>query len=156
MGLQSNIYIFLALCVALYPFQSPAMNGEFSVYCTSNMDGTGRCKRIDNDDFINCIIIPGGVIACRDKAAARYECVQYGAISANQTQFACIPDTKKPGNNKDLDQNSIRQDNSSQSPTTDPLQQNKITAPQTTIDSVLRNKPKTKPTINDKEFIDAF
>ena len=62
---------------------------EFSVFCSSNMDGTGRCTRDDTDESLSCLVIPGGVIACRDKQKIRYECVQYGAILAHQTQFSC-------------------------------------------------------------------
>jgi len=37
-------------------------------------------------------MIPGQVIACRDAKKVNYECVQYGAVVAMQTQFVCIPD----------------------------------------------------------------
>ncbi len=62
---------------------------EFSIYCSSNMDGTGKCRRSDTDEALTCLIIPGSVIACRDKQKLRYDCVQYGAILAHQTQFSC-------------------------------------------------------------------
>lgn len=69
-----------------------ASQSEFSIYCSSNMDGTGKCSRVDSGEAINCIIIPGNIIACRDKRRSKYECVQYGAILAFQTQFFCLPD----------------------------------------------------------------
>ena len=67
-----------------------ASQAEFSIYCNSNMDGTGKCNRVDNSETINCIMIPGQIIACRDKNNRRYHCVQYGAIVAWQTQFSCL------------------------------------------------------------------
>lgn len=83
--------------LALQPSSSRAQGlppGQFSIYCTSNLDGTGRCKRDDSGERIGCIMIPGGVIACRDKAKRKYECVQYGAVVlGSQSQFVCLPDS---------------------------------------------------------------
>lgn len=76
---------------------------EFSVYCSSNMDGTGKCRRVDRDESLSCVLIPGAVIACRDKARRKYECVQYGAILANQTQFSCLPDRDNSVNDQIFD-----------------------------------------------------
>lgn len=76
---------------------------EFSIYCSSNMDGTGKCRRVDRDESLSCVIIPGAVIACRDKARRKYECVQYGAILANQTQFSCLPDRDNSVNDQIFD-----------------------------------------------------
>jgi len=73
---------------------------EFSIYCSSNMDGTGKCRKVDSDEVLNCLIIPGGVVACRDIAKQMYECVQYGAITANQTQFACVADADNSVNDQ--------------------------------------------------------
>lgn len=56
------------------------------------MDGTGKCRRIDSGESLTCVMIPGGIIACKDLFKAKYECVQYGAVAANQTQFVCEPD----------------------------------------------------------------
>ena len=69
-------------------------NTGFSVYCTSNMDGTGKCTREDNGSSINCLIIPGGVIACRDFKKRKYSCVQYGLIVSSQSEFFCEIDNK--------------------------------------------------------------
>lgn len=69
----------------------------FSIYCNSNLDGTGRCVRDLDSERITCQIIPGAVISCSDKAKQIYECVQYGSIVANltQTQFACKSESKR-------------------------------------------------------------
>jgi hypothetical protein len=53
------------------------------------MDGTGKCIRADNGLSINCLIIPGGVIACRDSEKRKYSCVQYGLIVSSQSEFFC-------------------------------------------------------------------
>lgn len=73
---------------------------EFSIYCSSNMDGTGKCRKAGSDEVINCLIIPGGVVACKGTDKKKYECVQYGAIAANQTQFACVDDTDNSVNDQ--------------------------------------------------------
>lgn len=66
---------------------------SFGIYCTSNQDGTGKCIRDDANEPLSCILIPGQVIACRDKNKIRYECVQYGAVVSQQTQFICNQDS---------------------------------------------------------------
>lgn len=77
---------------ALADDSQPAyLANSFSVYCTSNFDGTGKCRRVDLDMALDCIIIPGQVIACRDNQKHKYQCVQYGAVSSYQTQFHCQP-----------------------------------------------------------------
>ena len=61
---------------------------DFLVYCSSNMDGTGNCVRDDNSETLACVLIPGGIIDCRDQQQLRYQCVQFGFSSANNTQLA--------------------------------------------------------------------
>ena len=87
-----------ALALAWVTILSPCSQGwaqqsEFSVYCNSNMDGTGDCSRNDNNELLACIVIPGGIIECKDKQKLRYECVNYGVTTANSTQFSfsCTP-----------------------------------------------------------------
>ncbi len=76
---------------------------ELSIYCVSNMDGTGKCQRADTDEAFDCLMIPGSVIACRDKQKVRYECVQYGSIVANQSEFSCTPHVSSRINDKLFD-----------------------------------------------------
>jgi len=73
------------------------LTSSFSIYCSSNLDGTGRCVRDSDSDPITCVMIPGAVITCRDKARRIYECVQYGSIVASQTQtqFVCKPHARQ-------------------------------------------------------------
>jgi hypothetical protein len=80
---------------AIFAFSSchsvRAKEPSFSVYCVSNMDGTGHCRRDDNNELITCVAIPGGVIQCFDKKSRLYECVNYGITAAadSQLSFAC-------------------------------------------------------------------
>ena len=63
-------------------------SAEFSVYCSSNMDGTGICTKEGTTETIECIILQGSIIGCRDKTS-QFKCVQFGQIIANQAQFSC-------------------------------------------------------------------
>lgn len=73
-------------------FIAHASDQSFSVFCTSNFDSTGKCVD-ENNGELECIIVPGGIIACKNAKKEIYECVQYGSIIANQSQFACELDT---------------------------------------------------------------
>ena len=57
-------------------------------------------------------MLPGGIIECRDSKDRDYECVQFGAIVANQSEFYCIPDAQgaKDGRATPLDLDSIPSD----------------------------------------------
>lgn len=160
------VVAILTLCFPVFSYTVPP---EFSIYCTSNLDGTGRCKRVDNGEGINCIIVPGSVIACRDKDKLKYQCVQYGAVSANQTQFACVPGTSNTINDEEFEKTdqldegpsqSSKVEKSTPSPTfvnTDKFtgmspQKNKMDNP--FIDfPIFDNSPTT---LNEREFKDAF
>ena len=61
---------------------------EFSVYCSSNMDGTGMCTRQDSSQSLECMILQGSIIGCRD-SNQKFRCIQYGNVIANQAQFSC-------------------------------------------------------------------
>jgi hypothetical protein len=52
---------------------------QFSIYCTDNLDGTGRCRRTDNNDMIGCLMIPGQTIACRSRQNDFYSCIFYAS-----------------------------------------------------------------------------
>lgn len=138
----------------------------FSIYCTSNLDGTGKCRTEDGDDAINCLIIPGGIIACKDAKKKKYECVQYGSITAKQTQFACEPDSdnsvsdelfEKSESETPTSPSSKEKAPASQdpSPTAHPTQQPEtVTSPQPMLPNPFQTTP--KPNINDNEFKTVF
>lgn len=62
---------------------------EFNVYCTSNLDSTGICVDESSKKSLNCIIIPGQIIECKDQASNEYECILIAQVTATQAQFSC-------------------------------------------------------------------
>lgn len=68
--------------------QLPSSSG-FNIYCTSNLDGTGACNRVDNNQSIDCLVIPGGVIDCKQPGETPIQCVLYSSILDSQAYFYC-------------------------------------------------------------------
>lgn len=138
----------------------------FSIYCTSNLDGTGKCRKEDGDDAVNCLSIPGGVIACKDANKKKYECVQYGSITAKQTQFACEPDTDNSVSDELFEKSELKipaePDADQEVPTssdsvpkaakTEQPKNNQLSEPE--LINPFQITP--KPEINDNEFQEAF
>lgn len=90
--LQGAIFCVTILCIYSSASRINAESTRFSVYCTGNFDSTGECLQ-EGGAELECIVVPGSIIACKDKSASIYECVQYGAIQNNQSQFICEPDS---------------------------------------------------------------
>ena len=63
-------------------------SSNFSVYCSSNMDGTGICTKEGTTESLECIVLQGSIIGCKD-STNKFRCVQFGQIIANQAQFSC-------------------------------------------------------------------
>ena len=80
-------------------------NSGFNIYCTSNQDGTGACNRTDNNLPIACLIIPGGVINCKEDQQASIQCVLYSSALNSQAYYYCTRRTD-PG----IRNNRIRDD----------------------------------------------
>jgi hypothetical protein len=80
----------------------------FSIYCNSNMDGTGKCSRTDNGNPLTCIMIPGQIIDCSDQSKGEFDCVQYGAVMPLQTQFFCLPDKGKSSDDAFVDDGDVK------------------------------------------------
>lgn len=134
------------ICVTILCISSPAsrINAEstrFSVYCTGNFDSTGECLQ-EGGAELECIIVPGSVIACQDKSASIYECVQYGAIQNNQSQFICEPDS-----DNSINSNLFKKTRAQTNGNGFPQRQNKKTNP---------NQTDFNSTDNSGEFINAF
>ena len=72
--------------------QLPGSSG-FSIYCTSNLDSTGACNRVDNNQPVACLIVPGDVINCKQKNEPLIECVIYSGIINTQAYFYCTHST---------------------------------------------------------------
>ena len=82
------VAITLGLQILVVHQQPAPASSEFSVYCSSNMDGTGICTKEGTSESLTCVILQGSIIGC-ENSNRRYRCVQYGQIIANQTQFSC-------------------------------------------------------------------
>ena len=83
-------------------------SSEFSVYCSSNMDGTGVCTTEDSREPIECLLLQGSIIGCK-KNMDRFRCIQYGKIIANQSQFSCKKTDAEAKSIVDQSANSTRQ-----------------------------------------------
>lgn len=95
----------------------------FSIYCTSNLDSTGACNRVDNDQPIACVVVPGGVISCKEKNQPPIQCVLYSAPLDTQAYFYCTRRTD-PG----IRNNRINPDRFS-SPSKSPFNENESPLP---------------------------
>jgi hypothetical protein len=62
-----------------------------NIYCTSNQDGTGECINSDDNSIVDCTLIPGQVITCRDSQNQRLSCINYGSNQSSQGYFQCSP-----------------------------------------------------------------
>lgn len=77
----------------------------FSIYCLSNLDGTGSCMRVDNNEAVPCTIVPGGIISCSQNAMDPIQCVSYGSSSDTQSYFYCTRRTDPGIKNNRLNTN---------------------------------------------------
>jgi hypothetical protein len=138
------------LLILSVDLQSAKSQIVFSIYCSSNMDGTGKCRKVDGDDEISCIIIPGGVVACKDTEKKKYECVQYGAITANQTQFACEVDADNSVNDQLFEANMPKTEDRTSIPSVEELPP----ASEQSMPNPFQSGP--SPDINDNDFPSVF
>ena len=143
----------LLLLAATEP-RAAKSQSEFSIYCSSNMDGTGKCRKVESDEVVNCIIIPGGVVACKDTEQKKYECVQYGAITANQTQFACVLDTDNSVNDQLFEDSAPKPPDSKSEPSQPEKPSEQEPTPEPTIPNPFQTGP--SPDINDNDFPAVF
>ena len=153
-------------------------NNQFSIYCTSNFDYTGECLS-ETGSSIDCVTVPGGIIACRDKDLQVFECVQYGAIINFQSEFLCEPDIDSSVNakvfeasdigiNSSIDQNPIQIDlDQKPEPASSKTQTNPQDSRQIKVEDSVKNSPanifqealidsRFKDTDNSNEFINSF
>ena len=64
---------------------------SFTVFCTGNQDTTGVCYDESNPDDqkkLDCIMVPGNIIECKNEAKEKVECILITATSA-QAEFSC-------------------------------------------------------------------
>lgn len=141
-----SIFHMIAAAPIYLLSQLPGSSG-FNIYCTSNLDGTGACNRVDNDKPVDCLVIPGGVIDCKQPGEEPIQCVLYSSVLNSQAYFYCTRRTD-PGvrNNKikidRFDQNSIpspQPSTSNSSPLSDSLLPPVLQAPSNVINTPLNN-----------------
>ena len=75
---------------------SQAADDSFTVFCTGNHDSTGSCLEVSNSEEhkkLNCIMVPGNIIDCKNEANERIECILIAATSA-QAEFSCNKNTE--------------------------------------------------------------
>ena len=76
---------------------SPAADDSFTVFCTGNHDSTGSCLEVSKTEEhkeLNCIMVPGNIIDCKNDAKERIECILMAATSA-QAEFSCSKNTER-------------------------------------------------------------
>ena len=90
MKINAGLLIALSSLLPVFAFDHLATSAfsDFSVYCSSNMDGTGVCTKEGTSETIECILLQGSIIGCKD-STSQFRCVQFGQIIANQAQFSC-------------------------------------------------------------------
>lgn len=90
MKINAGLLIALSSLLPVFAFDHLATSAfsDFSVYCSSNMDGTGVCTKEGTSETIECILLQGSIIGCKD-STSQFRCVQFGQVIANQAQFSC-------------------------------------------------------------------
>ena len=70
---------------------SQTSEDSFTVFCTGNQDSTGSCFEgsiPDEQKKLDCIMVPGNIIDCKNEAKEKVECILIAATSA-QAEFSC-------------------------------------------------------------------
>ena len=66
-------------------------DGSFTVFCTGNHDSTGSCLEVseaEESKQLECIMVPGNIIDCKNEANEQIDCILIAATSA-QAEFSC-------------------------------------------------------------------
>ena len=88
------IYLIVPFALSMHTGQkaiSQSSEDAFTVFCTGNQDSTGICLESNNPDEQNkldCIMLPGNIIECKNKSKEKVECILIAATSA-QAEFSC-------------------------------------------------------------------
>lgn len=78
------------------PVMSQNSDDSFTVFCTGNQDSTGTCLEASNSEEqkkLDCIMVPGNIIDCKNEADEQIECILIAATSA-QAEFSCNKNTE--------------------------------------------------------------
>ncbi len=60
---------------------------KITIYCTSNLDGTGQCYEVSTGTLLKCTGVPGEIIPCKIPKGASYECIFFSEalLECNQS-----------------------------------------------------------------------
>ena len=97
MKLISLIISLISLTQVSQFAASQAADDSFTVFCTGNHDSTGSCLEVSSSEELkelNCIMVPGNIIDCKNEANERIECILIAATSA-QAEFSCNKNTER-------------------------------------------------------------
>lgn len=89
------VFLFKSLTASLLSFiffpitAAKSRDLGFNVFCVSNKDGTGICSDLVSGHSLNCIIIPGQVINCKNSLGNSLQCVLISQYTQNQSEFFC-------------------------------------------------------------------
>ena len=97
-----KLKLFSTLLILSAQVDRPAMSqtagDSFTIFCTGNQDSTGSCLEVgDSEEHkkLECIMVPGNIIDCKNESEEQIECILIAATSA-QAEFSCIRDNTKP------------------------------------------------------------
>lgn len=149
---KANLVVALGCILNLCSLPAVAAEdqAEFSVYCTSNFDSTGKCVD-QKDNELGCTLISGNIIECANTKNDFFECIQFGSVIAHQTQFSCT--ARQFDNQEDPSETQLSSPEPSKpaSPTTTatPLTPEKITQSPERKLNVRVNTPLTEEVFDD-------
>ena len=88
---KSLLIAFMVLANTNQYVSAEENNDSFTVFCTGNHDSTGTCIDTNADDdsnSLNCTMVPGNIIDCKNESKDQIECILIIATSA-QAEFSC-------------------------------------------------------------------
>tara|TARA_B100002051_G_scaffold262590_1_gene285371 strand:+ start:664 stop:1083 length:420 start_codon:yes stop_codon:yes gene_type:complete len=88
MGLRILLTISVISSLGSFFARPVLASSKFTVYCSSNMDGTGVCNKEESSEPIHCLILPGSIIGCKSDNT-QFRCIRFGQVIAHQAQFSC-------------------------------------------------------------------
>lgn len=91
MKIKNIATTLLLMASAIHHGSANESDTSFTVFCTGNHDSTGSCIEPDEssgDKKLDCIMVPGNIIDCKNDTDDNIECILIAATSA-QAEFSC-------------------------------------------------------------------
>ena len=90
--ISKSLLIACMMLVNTHQYASAEENNDsFTVFCTGNHDSTGTCIDTNADDdsnSLNCTMVPGNIIDCKNESKDQIECILIIATSAQANSLA--------------------------------------------------------------------